>query len=88
VTDVWLHGDANGSALAAITPTTAVVTASASTTLHLSDLLSAPATELLPGHAADTHLGSAATTHTATQLHGLTPNTLDDELNNRANPLI
>jgi trimeric autotransporter adhesin len=63
----------------------------------LHELLAAPATDLLPGHAADTptvadagHATAAAHAHDASvhALHGLTNNRLLDDEQNRANPLI
>jgi hypothetical protein len=57
--DVWLtKADSSASTTAATTATTA---SSGSTTPHLSELLAAPATDLLPGHAEN----AAASTSTS-----------------------
>ena len=76
--------------------TASVTTTETATTPGLHDLLAAPATDLLPGHAADAATTVAAGHATAAHaheaaahaLHGLTNNRLLDEEQNRANPLI
>jgi hypothetical protein len=81
--DVWFTKDTSA--------TTAAATTATATTPALSDLLAAPATDLLPGHQASTANveATAHTTHTASALHGLIDNRLlgDDE-QNRHTPLI
>ena len=81
--DVWFAKD---------TTTTAAATTTTATPA-LSDLLAAPATDLLPGHTTDAAATvaashAAAATHDASALHGLTQNRLLDDEQNRANPLI
>jgi hypothetical protein len=82
--DVWFTKD--------VTPATTAETA----TPGLHELLAAPATDLLPGHAAEAATtvaaGHAPVDHAheaaAHALHGLTNNRLLDDEQNRANPLI
>jgi hypothetical protein len=74
--------------------TTAATTLTTASTPALSDLLAAPATDLLPGHTTDaaTSTGAHAATYAhdahASALHGLTANHLLDDEHTRANPLI
>jgi hypothetical protein len=81
--DVWLAKDSTATTTASTPATTTTTTPS------LADLLSAPATTLLPGHVETAAVGGSAELHAhAAQLHGLTDNRLLDDEQNRQTPLI
>ena len=89
--DVWLTKDTASASSATTDPS--VAPPSAGATPHLSELLAAPSTELLPGHVENAAVASNTGTHATTaQAHGMLDQRLLEEeerqrLNN-SNPLI